>query len=212
MRPSGEGNKKQTDEKVERLLIDRVLAGDKRAFDLLVLRYQGRIISVISRYLGDPHEAQDIAQDTFVRAYRSLHQFQGDSSFFSWLYRIAINTSKNHITAMGRRPPRQDFVLDDSETFVAHENLNDLATPDRLIACDKLHQAIRVALESLPEESRSALTLHEMEGLSYEEVAQTLDIPIGTVRSRISRARRAIEKMIEPMLEATGNPQKGGGN
>ena len=194
---------KPPDDRLERTLIDRVLSGDKRAFDLLVLRYQGRIISVIARYLGDPHEAQDIAQDTFVRAYRSLHQFQGGSSFYSWLYRIAINTSKNYITAMRRRPPRQDFLLDDSETFVTHDNLNDFATPDRLMACDKLHASIRDAVDRLPEDSRSALMLHDMEGLSYEQIAQTLDIPLGTVRSRISRARRAIEQRINPLLETT---------
>jgi len=184
-------------------LVARVKKGDKRAFDLLVLKYQHKIMSLISRYINDATEVQDVAQEAFIKAYRALKNFRGDSQFYTWLYRIAVNTAKNYLVSQGRRPPQQDIDVDDAEQFNPSASLKDVASPDRLLARDELKSVVFEAMESLPDELRTAINLRELEGMSYEEISEVMDCPIGTVRSRIFRAREAIDKAMMPLLEQT---------
>lgn len=190
------------------MLVQRTLAGEQRAFDLLVIKYQRRVERLIGRMVRDVDLVPDIAQETFVRAYRALAQFRGDAQFYTWLYRIAVNTAKKQLLELKRDPLVFQSQLqsgDDDETSSSERELNaqvaDEETPDAVLASKEIAQAVNAALEALPEELRMAITLREMEGMSYEEIAQTLDCPIGTVRSRIFRAREAISNRIKPMLE-----------
>jgi RNA polymerase sigma-70 factor (ECF subfamily) len=184
----------------DRLLVERVQAGDKHAFDLLVKQYQHKIIGLIGRYVYDQHEALDVAQEVFIKAYRALPGFRGDSAFYTWLYRIAINTAKNHLVARNRRPPDVDLDLDDAQYLGAENGLRDLETPENALYRDELERVIKQTLDHLPEDLRVALTLREFEGMSYEDIANVMECPVGTVRSRIFRAREAIDKAIAPLL------------
>ena len=184
-------------------LVERVQSGEKAAFDILVRKYEHKLANVISRYIHDPSEVLDVAQDAFIKAYRALPNFRGDSAFYTWLYRIAINTAKNHLVAASRRPPKDDVDAQEAEQFDAGSGLKEYATPERLALRSELAQAIQDAIEALPEELRVAIVLRELEGLSYEEIASAMECPIGTVRSRIFRARDAIDKKIRPLLDET---------
>ncbi len=177
-------------------LVERVQAGDKRAFDLLVLKYQHKIISLVGRYVRDQHEAMDVSQEAFIKAYRALQNFRGDSQFYTWLYRIAINTAKNYLVAKGRRPPDRDIDADEQADYGFAEAMTDSETPENLLARDQLQEKVFAALENLPDDLKTALSLREFEGLSYEQISEIMDCPVGTVRSRIFRAREAIDKVV----------------
>ncbi len=192
------------EQNVDQELVRRVQEGDKKAFDLLVIKYQQRIAKLISRYVRDQDEVQDVAQEAFIKAYRALPRFRGDSAFYTWLYRIAINTAKNYLVAQGRRPPATDVEADEAVYVDGGMKMSDRDTPEQLIQRDEVERVIFDTIDSLPEELRTAITLREMEGLSYEEIAETMDCPIGTVRSRIFRAREAIETKMKPLLESRG--------
>ena len=181
-------------------LIKRVQQGDRSAFDLLVIKYQHKLLKLIMRYVRDPSEALDVAQEAFLKAYRAAPTFRGDSAFYTWLYRIAINTAKNHLVAAGRRPAYYDLDLQDSEQHEVFAELKDLDTPERLTLSEELRQTINKAIYDLPEDLRTAILLREIEGMSYAEIAQTMECPVGTVRSRIFRARESIDKHISPLL------------
>lgn len=182
-------------------LVRRVQAGDKSAFDLLVRKYQHKIVNLIGRYVQDHSETQDVAQEAFIKAYRALPKFRGDSAFYTWLYRIAINTAKNHLIARGRRPVDDGVELEDAEQFEDSGRLREYATPEHMALRDEIQETVFAAIEALPEDLRTAITLRELEGLSYEEIAEAMDCPIGTVRSRIFRAREAIDGKLRPLLE-----------
>jgi RNA polymerase sigma-70 factor (ECF subfamily) len=181
-------------------LVERVQAGDKRAFDLLVMKYQQRIVHVITGFVHDPVEAQDVAQEAFIKAYRALPGFRGDSAFYTWLYRIAINTSKNYLTAASRRPPVTDVDAMDATVYFDAPELKEFETPENSLMSAELEQAIGIAIEDLPEDTATAIKLREFEGLSYEEIAEVMECPIGTVRSRIFRAREAIDKQVKSVM------------
>jgi len=185
---------------IDQQLVERVQAGDKRAFDLLIGKYQHKIVGLVSRYVYDQHEAMDIAQEAFIKAYRALPRFRGDSAFYTWLYRIAINTAKNHLVSKGRRPPDVDIDVGDAQHFEVDNNLKDLANPENSLLKEEISQAITRALDQLPEDLRAALTLREFEGMSYEDIANIMDCPVGTVRSRIFRAREAVDREVSPLL------------
>lgn len=181
-------------------LVKRVQQGDKRAFDLLVIKYQHKILAIVGRYVKDNGEVHDVVQETFIKAYRALANFRGDSAFYTWIYRIAINTAKNHLVARGRRPPSRDVDMDEAEFYSGSDSLRDIDTPESQLMKDQLEAVVHAAIRALPEDLRTAVTLREMDGLSYEEIAEVMDCPVGTVRSRIFRARESIDKQIEPML------------
>ncbi len=182
-------------------LVRRVQAGESAAFDLLVRKYQHRIVGLIGRYIADWSECQDVAQDTFLRAYRAMGNFRGDAQFYTWLHRIAVNTAKNHLVAHKRRPPTDDIDIEDAEQFASGMRLRDNDTPERELMRQQLEQTVLRAVEALPDELREAITLREVEGLSYEEIATKMDCPIGTVRSRIFRAREAIDLEMQPLMD-----------
>ncbi|MEO0443469.1 MAG: RNA polymerase sigma factor RpoE [Pseudomonadota bacterium] len=190
----------QTAQDSDQQLVERVQQGDKRAFDLLVLKYQHKIISVVHRYVRESADVNDVVQEAFIKAYRALENFRGDSAFYTWMYRIAINTAKNHLISRGRRPPATDVDIEDAEHFSGNDLLQDLDTPESSLFCDQLQAAVQNAIAELPEDLRTALTLREMEGLSYEEIADIMECPVGTVRSRIFRAREAVDKVIKPLM------------
>ncbi|AMX02263.1 RNA polymerase sigma factor RpoE [Microbulbifer thermotolerans] len=189
----------------DRQLVERVQKGDKRAFDLLVLKYQHKIVAVISRFIKDHSEVQDVTQEAFVKAYRALANFRGESAFYTWMYRIAINTAKNHLVSRSRRPPSSDVDLDDAEFYSGADLLRDNETPENQLFRDQLEAAVHEAIRALPEDLRSAVTLREMEGLSYEEIAEVMGCPVGTVRSRIFRAREAIDRTVQAVM--AGEPE-----
>ncbi len=185
---------------VDQQLVERVQKGDKRAFDLLVIKYQHKVMAVISRFIRDHAEVQDVAQEAFIKAYRALPNFRGDSAFYTWIYRIAINTAKNHIVARNRRPPASDVEMEDAEFFAGNDAMHEMNTPERNLLRDELQETIDQAFRDLPDDLRTAVTLREMDGLSYEEIAEVMECPVGTVRSRIFRAREAIDKRIKPLV------------
>lgn len=186
---------------IDQALVERVQQGDKQAFDVLVLKYQNKIIQLIYRYVHDPDEARDVAQDAFIKAYKAIDRFRGDSAFYTWIYRIAINTAKNHLVASARRPPKSDIDAQDAEQYEGATGLKEYATPERLLLKDEIQALIAKAIDELPDDLRTAIILRELEGLSYEEIAQTMECPIGTVRSRIFRARDAIDTRLKPLLD-----------
>lgn len=182
-------------------LVRRVQKGDKSAFDALVLKYQHRVLKLVQRYVRDAQEAEDVTQEAFIKAYRALPNFRGDSAFFTWLYRIAINTAKNHLVALGRRPLEADIEGPDGEPMALDEMQADDETPEKILLVEEIKDTILATIESLPEDLRTAIMLREVEGLSYEEIAEAMDCPIGTVRSRIFRAREAIDTKLKPLME-----------
>lgn len=185
----------------DKQLVERVQRGDKSAFDLLVLKYQHKIFSLISRYVKDADEVQDVAQEAFIKAYRALPRFRGESAFYTWLYRIAINTAKNHLVSRSRRPPGSDVELEDAQYMDAGNALRDAETPESSLFGEELRQVVNGALRDLPDDLRAAVTLREFDGLSYEEIAEVMECPVGTVRSRIFRARDAIDRSVKEHME-----------
>jgi RNA polymerase sigma-70 factor (ECF subfamily) len=187
---------------VDQQLVERVQRGDKEAFGLLVEKYQRKLARLISRLVRDPGEVEDVTQEAFVKAYRALPSFRGDSAFYTWLYRIGINTAKNYLVAMGRRAPTStDVEAEEAEGFEGGELLREISTPESLLLTKEIANTVNGAIESLPEELRSAIQLRELEGMSYEEIAKLMDCPVGTVRSRIFRAREAIAERLKPLLD-----------
>jgi RNA polymerase sigma-70 factor (ECF subfamily) len=186
---------------IDQQLVERVQKGDKRAFDLLVIKYQHKVMAVISRLIRDHAEAQDVAQEAFIKAYRALPNFRGDSAFYTWIYRIAINTAKNHIVARNRRPPSSDLDVEEAEFYPGNDAIHEMNTPEHNLLRDELHSTIDQAFQDLPTDLRTAVTLREIEGLSYEEIAEVMECPVGTVRSRIFRAREAIDRRIKSLVE-----------
>lgn len=184
----------------DKLLVARVQQGDKRAFDLLVMKYQYKVHAIVSRYVKDFDEVNDVVQEAFIKAYRALAKFRGESAFYTWLYRIAVNTAKNYLVAKNRRPPASDVDAEEADYFEGSDRLRDIDSPENLLYRDELEAAVDLAIKNLPEDLRTAVTLREFEGLSYEEIAEIMDCPVGTVRSRIFRAREAIDQKIK-MLE-----------
>jgi RNA polymerase sigma-70 factor (ECF subfamily) len=189
-----------TDRRADHELVSMVQEGDKRAFDLLVLKYQQKVASLISRYIRDSTEVMDVTQEAFLKAYRALPGFRGESAFYTWLYRIAINTVKNHLVAQGRRPPGDDVEAEVAEQMDMGNRLRELGTPESHLLTEEIARTVQQALDELPTDLRTAIVLREFEGLSYEEIANAMDCPIGTVRSRIFRAREAIDKRLRPLL------------
>ncbi|MEQ8953111.1 MAG: RNA polymerase sigma factor RpoE [Gammaproteobacteria bacterium] len=187
-------------EDTDQQLVDRALAGDNRAFNLLVLRYQSRVAALISRFIHDSAEVEDVCQEAFIKAYRALALFRGDSAFYTWLYRIAVNTAKNHLVSRNRRPPASDIDVDEAEITEIGAVLREIENPESSLATEKLREAIDAAIAELPEDLRTAFTLREFSGLSYEDITEVMDCPVGTVRSRIFRAREAIDKKIRELL------------
>ena len=188
------------DRAVDQELVTRAQRGDKKAFDLLVLKYQQRVINLVSRYVRDPHEAMDVAQEAFIKAYKALPRFRGESAFYTWLYRIAINTAKNFLVAQNRRPPDTDLDSELAEQLDVGVRLKEYATPESYLLEREIAQTVKQAIDELPEDLRTAITLRELEGLSYDEIASAMSCPIGTVRSRIFRAREAIDAKLKPLL------------
>lgn len=186
---------------VDQDLVKRVQQGERMAFDVLVRKYQHKILKLVSRYVKDPFEAMDVTQEAFLKTYRAMPKFRGDSAFYTWLYRIAINTAKNYLIAQGRRPVETDIDSQVLEQNGGFGRLKDVATPERLMLRDEIERTIFQAIEDLPEDLRTAITLREMEGMSYEEIAQTMSCPVGTVRSRIFRAREAIDKKLQHLVK-----------
>ena len=185
-------------------LVKRVQKGEKRAFDLLVLKYQHKIFSLISRYVKDEAEVQDVAQEAFIKAYRALPRFRGDSAFYTWLYRIAVNTAKNHLVSRNRRPPGADIDVEDAEFFDGDSQLKQIENPENALFGEELKKVVQQALDTLPEDLRVALTLREFDGLSYEDIANVMECPVGTVRSRIFRAREAIDNRVRAQMDGEG--------
>lgn len=182
-------------------LVERVKRGEREAFDLLVLKYQHRIANLVARYVQDPSEVLDVAQEAFIKAYRAISRFRGDSAFYTWLYRIAINTAKNHLASQARRPQESGIDLADAEQLAGNPELKEHATPERLILTEEIQRTVIDAIEALPEDLKVAISLRELEGLSYEDIARVMECPIGTVRSRIFRAREAVNARLEPLLD-----------
>ena len=191
----------RTSQQVDQALVLRVQRGDKAAFDQLVRKYQHRIIQLVNRYVKDASEAQDVAQETFIKAYRALTNFRGDSAFYTWLYRIAINTAKNYLVSRARRSSDYEVDVQEAEQIDSSLKLKNLDSPDMLLINDEIIDTIQTAIDELPEEMRVAIMLREFEGMSYEDIAITMSCPVGTVRSRIFRAREAIDKKLKPLLD-----------
>ena len=192
------------DREVDQQLVLRAQRGDKRAFELLVLKYQRKLGRLLSRWVRDPAEVEDVTQEAFIKAYRALPSFRGDSAFYTWLYRIGINTAKNYLVAMGRRAPTTtEFDSEDAENFEDGDQLRDVNTPENELMSKQIAQTVNDTMEALPEELRTAIVLREIDGLSYEEIATVMNCPIGTVRSRIFRARETIAERLRPLLETS---------
>ena len=190
-----------TDRDIDRQLVARAQRGDKQAFELLVEKYQRKLARLLSRFIRDPAEVEDVTQEAFIKAYRALPAFRGDSAFYTWLYRIGINTAKNYLMAMGRRAPTSTEVeAEEAEGFEEGEQLRDINTPESLLLSNEIAETVNRTIEGLPEELRTAIQMREIEGMSYEDIAKAMDCPIGTVRSRIFRAREAIAEQLRPLL------------
>ena len=185
----------------DRELVERVQRGERKAFDLLMLKYQHRIAKLIARYVQDPSEVLDVAQEAFLKAYRAIPRFRGDSAFYTWMYRIAINTAKNHLAAQARRPRESGVDVTDAEQFDGVTELKEFVTPEGLVLTEEIQRTVVAAIEALPEDLKVAISLRELEGLSYEDIARVMECPIGTVRSRIFRAREAINERLDPLLD-----------
>lgn len=197
------GKTRMGEHSIDQELVERVQKGEKKAFDILVLKYQHKLVKLISRYIRDSSEVQDVAQESFIKAYRALPNFRGESAFYTWLYRIAINTAKNYLVAQGRRPPDGDIDVVEAEQYSGESVLKDYATPEHVLLRDDIEKTVYRVIRQLPEDLRMAITLRELEGLSYEEIAEAMACPVGTVRSRIFRAREAIDNKLKPLLETS---------
>ena len=195
------GQARMGEREVDQALVERVQQGDKRAFDMLVLKYQHRVMKLISRLVRNADDVQDVAQESFIKAYRALKNFRGDSAFYTWLYRIAINTAKNHLVASGRRATDSAVDAQDAEQYESGDWLREYATPEKEMMAAEISDVINRSISKLPDDLKEAITLREMEGLSYEDIAAVMDCPIGTVRSRIFRAREAIDSQLKPLLD-----------
>lgn len=199
--PVNQGKVLMSDREVDQQLVERAQAGDKRAFELLVIKYQRKVERLLSRLIRDQAEIEDVTQEAFIKAYRALANFRGDSAFYTWLYRIAVNTAKNYLMSQGRRAPTSTgYDAEEAEGFEDATGLRDIATPDAQLMSKQIAQIVNATIDKLPEELRTAITLREIEGLSYEEIAQIMDCPIGTVRSRIFRAREAVAEQLRPQM------------
>lgn len=190
-----------SEQEIDQRLVERVQQGDQAAFDVLVKKYQHKIMSLISRYVKQPGDVADVAQEAFIKAYRALPNFRGESAFYTWLYRIAVNTAKNYLVSKGRKPPGSDIDATEAEFLDDGHGLKDIASPESQLLSDEIRATVLEAIESLPDDLKQAITLRELDGMGYEEIAVTMDCPIGTVRSRIFRAREAIDKKLQPLLE-----------
>jgi len=191
-----------SEREIDQVLVERAQRGDKQAFEQLVLKYQRKLARLLSRFIRDPAEVEDVAQEAFIKAYRALPSFRGESAFYTWLYRIGTNTAKNFLVAQGRRAPTStNFDSEEAETFDDGDQLRDINTPESVLHSKQIGETVNAAMESLPEELRTAIVLREIEGLSYEEISRIMDCPIGTVRSRIFRAREAVAAKLRPLLD-----------
>ncbi|MDG1752064.1 MAG: RNA polymerase sigma factor RpoE [Thalassotalea sp.] len=190
-----------SEQNVDQVLVERVQRGDKNAFNLLVTKYQHKVANLVSRYVKNHSDVPDIVQEAFIKAYRALPNFRGDSAFYTWLYRIAVNCAKNHMVASSRKPPGSDIEIEDAEIYDAGDALRENASPEKLLLTKEIKSVIFDTIEQLPEDLRTAINLRELEGLSYEEIATIMECPVGTVRSRIFRARDAVDKKIRPLLQ-----------
>lgn len=191
-----------SEREIDQILVERAQAGDRHAFDQLVSKYQRKLGRLLSRFIRDSAEIEDVTQEAFVKAYRALPSFRGDSAFYTWLYRIGINTAKNYLVAQGRRAPTStQFDSEEAETFESAGQLRDINTPESLLMSKQIGETVNSAIDALPEELRRAIVLREIDGLSYEEIAEMMDCPIGTVRSRIFRAREAVAEKLRPLLD-----------
>jgi RNA polymerase sigma factor RpoE len=195
-----------SEREIDQVLVERAQGGDKRAFDQLVSKYQRKLGRLLSRFVRDPAEVEDVSQEAFIKAYRALPSFRGDSAFYTWLYRIGINTAKNYLVSQGRRAPTTtEFDTDEAETFEDATQLRDINTPESLLLTKQIGETINGAMDALPEELRAAIVLREIDGMSYEEIAVIMDCPIGTVRSRIFRAREAVAAKLRPLLDTAAD-------
>jgi RNA polymerase sigma-70 factor (ECF subfamily) len=193
-----------SDREIDQQLVERAQRGDKHAFELLVAKYQRKLARLLSRFIRDPAEVEDVAQEAFIKAYRALPSFRGESAFYTWLYRIGINTAKNYLVAMGRRAPTTtEFDSEDAENFEDGDQLRDVNTPENELMSKQIAQTVNATMEALPEELRTAIVLREIDGMSYEEIATVMNCPIGTVRSRIFRARETIAERLRPLLDTS---------
>lgn len=189
------------EQNVDQQLVVLVQSGDKKAYNLLVTKYQHKVASLVSRYVKNQGDVPDIVQEAFIKAYRALPNFRGDSAFYTWLYRIAVNCAKNHLVATGRKPPGSDVEIEDAEIYDSGDALRENASPEKLLLTKEIKKVVFNTIEQLPEDLRTAINLRELEGLSYEEIAVIMECPVGTVRSRIFRARDAVDKKIRPLLQ-----------
>ena len=192
---------RMSEQNVDQLLVEKVQRGDKNAFNLLVTKYQHKVSNLVSRYVKNQSDVPDIVQEAFIKAYRALPNFRGDSAFYTWLYRIAVNCAKNHMVASGRKPPGSDIEIEDAEIYDAGDALRENASPEKLLLTKEIKKVVFNTIEQLPDDLRTAINLRELEGLSYEEIAAIMECPVGTVRSRIFRARDAVDKKIKPLLQ-----------
>ncbi len=190
-----------SEQKTDQQLVELVQQGNKAAFDLLVIKYQHKVLSLVSRFVKNQGDVPDVAQETFIKAYRALANFRGDSAFYTWLYRIAVNTAKNYLVAQKRRPSSSDIDIEEGEYFSGADELRDNASPEKLLMARELREVVITTLEELPEDLRTAITLRELDGMSYEDIANVMECPVGTVRSRIFRAREALDKRIVPLMQ-----------
>ncbi len=192
---------RMSEQNVDQVLVERVQKGDKNAFNLLVKKYQHKVANLVSRYVKNQSDVADVVQEAFIKAYRALPNFRGESAFYTWLYRIAVNSAKNHLVATGRKPPSSDVEIDDAEIYDSGDALREQASPEKLLLTEEIKKIVFSTMDQLPEDLRVAINLRELEGLSYEEIAEVMGCPVGTVRSRIFRARDAIDKKIQPLLQ-----------
>lgn len=190
-----------SEQKIDQQLVERVQQGDKKAYNLLVSKYQNKVANLVTRYVKNHGDVADVTQEAFIKAYRALPNFRGDSAFYTWLYRIAVNCAKNHLVSRSRKPPGSDVEVEDAEIYDSGDALRENASPEKLMLTSEIKHIIFKTIEQLPEDLRTAINLREMEGLSYEDIAQVMSCPVGTVRSRIFRAREAIDNKIKPLLQ-----------